>query len=244
MRKINLFTLSEVKGMSPLPLGRGLGRGVKKTAFTLAEVLITLGVIGVVAAMTMPTLIQNHRKHEVETKLKKFYSVMSQALKLSEAENGEISNWMPYRNTDEEQFEDFEEWYKKYLDKHIVAVKKGSSEYGLTPESTHLFYRVSFADGSGFNAYTSPYKNAATSVYIFYCIDEKKCNPGEIDGKRSFLFALCNNGKFVTSDYCGNVTEQKIISDCSKEGIRERFGCSRLIQQNGWKIPNNYPWKL
>lgn len=33
-----------------------------KPAFTLAEVLITLGVIGVVAAMTMPVLIQNYQK--------------------------------------------------------------------------------------------------------------------------------------------------------------------------------------
>ena len=34
---------------------------MKKNAFTLAEVLITLGIIGVVAAMTLPTLIQNHQ---------------------------------------------------------------------------------------------------------------------------------------------------------------------------------------
>ncbi len=33
-----------------------------KKAFTLAEVLITLGIVGVVAAITMPTLIANHRK--------------------------------------------------------------------------------------------------------------------------------------------------------------------------------------
>ena len=36
-------------------------------AFTLAEVLITLGIIGVVAAMTMPALIANHRKTVLKT---------------------------------------------------------------------------------------------------------------------------------------------------------------------------------
>lgn len=35
----------------------------KLTAFTLAEVLVTLGVIGVVASLTMPTLIENHKKN-------------------------------------------------------------------------------------------------------------------------------------------------------------------------------------
>lgn len=50
-----------------------------KNAFTLAEVLITLGVIGVVAAITMPTLIQKHQEQVTVNKVKKFYSVMSQA---------------------------------------------------------------------------------------------------------------------------------------------------------------------
>lgn len=44
----------------------------KKFAFTLAEVLITLGIIGVVAALTMPSLIQNHKKQTTLSKLKKY----------------------------------------------------------------------------------------------------------------------------------------------------------------------------
>ena len=39
---------------------------MKKRAFTLAEVLITLGIIGVVAAMTIPTLISNYQKKQFE----------------------------------------------------------------------------------------------------------------------------------------------------------------------------------
>ena len=68
-------------------------RNVNKSAFTLAEVLITLGIIGVVAAMTIPVLVQNHRKHVVETKLKKVYSLVNQAIKMSEAEYGDIEYW-------------------------------------------------------------------------------------------------------------------------------------------------------
>src|SRR5574344_1534418 len=43
-------------------------------AFTLAEVLIVLGIIGIVAALTIPTLMMNAQKHEYVTGLKKFYS--------------------------------------------------------------------------------------------------------------------------------------------------------------------------
>ena len=53
---------------------------LKKAAFTLAEVLITLGIIGVVAALTLPTLIQNHQKQVYVTQLKKAYSNISNAL--------------------------------------------------------------------------------------------------------------------------------------------------------------------
>ena len=50
-----------------------------KKAFTLAEVLITLGVIGVVAAMTMPSLVANYQKKVWVNQLKKTVSVMNQA---------------------------------------------------------------------------------------------------------------------------------------------------------------------
>lgn len=43
-------------------------------AFTLAEISVILGIIGIISTLTMPALIANHKKHEVETRLKKFYS--------------------------------------------------------------------------------------------------------------------------------------------------------------------------
>lgn len=64
-----------------------------KKAFTLAEVLITLGIIGVVAALTMPMLIGHFEKTTTATKLKKFYSVMAQATDKAMSENGDWSTW-------------------------------------------------------------------------------------------------------------------------------------------------------
>ena len=55
----------------------------------MAEVLITLGIIGIVAAMTLPSLINNKKNKELETAFKKNYSVISQALNMYYAQNGE-----------------------------------------------------------------------------------------------------------------------------------------------------------
>ncbi len=62
--------------------------GINKRAFTLAEVLITLAVIGVVAVLTVPVLISNYNKKSVEIKLAQFNSMINEVVRLSEIENG------------------------------------------------------------------------------------------------------------------------------------------------------------
>ena len=51
-----------------------------KKGFTLAEVLVTLGIIGIVSAMTVPTLMQNYQKKSYVTQLHKVYNELNQAL--------------------------------------------------------------------------------------------------------------------------------------------------------------------
>lgn len=64
-----------------------------KKAFTLAEVLITLGIIGVVAALTIPILSQNANERATVSQLKEVYSILSQAYKLAEKDNGTPDTW-------------------------------------------------------------------------------------------------------------------------------------------------------
>ena len=67
----------------------------RRIAFTLAEVLITLGIIGVVAAMTLPTLINKYKIAVLQTQFKKSYSVMQQVVLKAKAEAG-IENFGKY----------------------------------------------------------------------------------------------------------------------------------------------------
>lgn len=59
----------------------------------MAEVLITLGVIGIISAITLPNLIANYQKKSVANRLKKMYAVTKQAVKLSTVDNDEVSGW-------------------------------------------------------------------------------------------------------------------------------------------------------
>lgn len=59
-----------------------------KKAFSLAEVLITLGVVGIVAALTMPTLIANYQKKVIKTQFAKQYNIIQQSYKLIEQKKG------------------------------------------------------------------------------------------------------------------------------------------------------------
>lgn len=64
----------------------------KVKAFTLAEVLITLGIIGVVAAMTLPALVNQTNGIQYKVGLQKAYSVLSQAIQKLNADQGYIVN--------------------------------------------------------------------------------------------------------------------------------------------------------
>ena len=62
-------------------------------AFTLAEVLITLGIIGVVAAMTMSSLITAKQEKATISTIKKNYSILANALLMAQNDNGELYTW-------------------------------------------------------------------------------------------------------------------------------------------------------
>ena len=58
----------------------------KYKGFTLAEVLITLGIIGVVAAITIPTLIANTNSQKIRTQFKKTISTLNQMVRMNQAQ--------------------------------------------------------------------------------------------------------------------------------------------------------------
>ena len=89
----------------------------QKTAFTLAEVLITLGIIGIVAAMTIPTLVTNIRNKGYVERFFKTYSVLQNASNMIVAEVGDPVNWSwaQYGEEDTGGNDSIVDLYRKYL---------------------------------------------------------------------------------------------------------------------------------
>ena len=82
LKKRVAFTLAEGATHVALPTSQ------RKSAFTLAEVLITLGIIGVVAAITIPALMANYQKMVQRQQFKKAYNTVYNAFRLAETNLG------------------------------------------------------------------------------------------------------------------------------------------------------------
>lgn len=67
-------------------------------AFTLSEVLITLGIIGIVASLTIPSLISKRIEKDTIVKLQKTYTTLQSAFNMAIAENGPVSGWFTADN--------------------------------------------------------------------------------------------------------------------------------------------------
>ena len=128
---------------------------IRRAAFTLAEVLITLGIIGVVAAMTMPSLINSTQKQELVAQYKKVYSVLSQAYLMISNDNGGSLEGVFTSNND--YIDVFSKYIKdvktcrtneevtrcyldsfKYLSGHVVNTDPGSTL--TTPDGAILLF--------------------------------------------------------------------------------------------------------
>ena len=94
----------------------------KRTAFTLAEVLITLGIIGVVAALTLPPLITKYQKKVAVNQLKAVYSILYNAFNMAAIEHGSVDDWTILRD-DLDKAQSSIEFVNKYLQPYIKNVE-------------------------------------------------------------------------------------------------------------------------
>ena len=226
-----------------------------KAAFTLAEVLITLGIIGIVAAMTMPALIANYKKKETATRLKKFNTVMTQAIMLSEVENGDSKYWEKsndYLLKDEngdlirdengnEQYDDnkgIEFTYPFIMRYFAPYIKYSKIEKALPYSNGRKYTTIFFADGS------------VVRIKLGMCVDWtyfvngiKASNSG---GRDTFYFLFCpwHPQSYAKWGPYYNLAWKKgrddIISKCKSDAL----ACSKLLEFDGWEFNDDYPYKL
>ena len=124
---------------------------VKKYAFTLAEVLITLSILGVVAAIMIPSTIQRVTDISQITAAKRAYSIIENALYQMNIIEGNITTWnLP--GTLQNNSDYFAEKLSKYLNVRKYCGSSRCSDYGYTCIGSHKCYKN--LDGRIYNSYT------------------------------------------------------------------------------------------
>lgn len=219
---------------------------MNKKGFTLAEILITLGIIGIVAAMTLPSLISNYRKRVAETRIKRAYSLLNQAMLYAVKDNGASKNWTSMNS-------------KGFIEQYLIPYLPGSvfiSEsrlgdmYVLNKDNSgKVTLNGGYSSGlklktgelirvvDGFNPdQTSSFVGAQFGVIL----SENKSGIYYF-GKDYFTFWYDINKDLLelTHGYGCSTKNELLIERCGLYG--HDGACTSLIVCNGWKIPDYYP---
>ena len=179
-------------------------------AFTLAEVLITIGVIGIVAAIALPSLINHYNDKVLETKYKKTKSILINGYKLMMAKD---------QLFDISQLEFMSDFENKAAEAHKEVFKiLSDTNSGLDAETLPKDYAIEDNDSpSQFNWEDVPYifqttdgmlmgveQDAETKNIYIYADTNGNSNPNEI-GKDMYKFSISGNA--LLADVSGDLTE-------------------------------------
>lgn len=202
----------------------------KSLAFTLAEVLLTMTIIGVVAAMTIPTLHYQRVKKEYTTKLKNFYSRMDNAILDMETDYGSFRD---LRKPDNGKGYD---WYMKYIDPYVghQYVKDGNKVFYSDGSLLTTFYSGGCLDVDyDVNGLKGPNREGYDMFRFLFCFttDSRKYWFGNDD-----IFF----GSYGSGSVAAGASRDGMISKCQENAM----WCTRLLQNDQWEFKGDYPYKF
>lgn len=233
-----------------------------KKGFTLAEVLITLSIIGVVAALTMPALLQNVGGAKIGPTLAKFVNTFesaAQSMMIAE-EKTIMSNGNQY--FDKNARETFRKYYpmtklgrsdvtieiQNSATKKVVQTIKGNHEDLYTlKDGTLVYFRSSDKpdDIHGYcnwvfdNGEFEPYKACIGSATVILNGLKGKHEYG----KDVFVFYIDDTGAMLP---CGSSAHREILAvdeysteicDRTSSDLNKQYSCTGAIADNNWKTP-------
>ena len=217
-------------------------------AFTLSEVLITLVVIGIITAITIPLITPSWQKTRTVSALKKCYSTLAQTTDRAIADNGPITSWEVLSLSGEE-------FAKQYLIPYLsVMNEKSSNQFEYTTLNkantfSRSFYTFYLADGCKIGVRTPSESEWGIEASIYVDINgDAKPNVMGRDVFRLNYWIKHNQQPFYSGRFIpygeGWKRDDLINSDKPYACRRDKTGdlCAALIMRDGWEISKDYPW--
>lgn len=250
-----------------------LAKQKKSFGFTLAEVLITLGIIGVVAAITIPLIMTKVDQHKTIAGLKASYSNLSQLVKRIEYEYGDVEGMNGTSNV----------WYrrdkKQIVEGSIAPLLPGSQVFdagdgaansalcftqGVTRKHKTLsgeyqyirpnggawfaggnsrMMSIQLADGSCMGFDVAAYDDNTGVSMEVYTDINGPQQPNAL-GRDLFQFVVTQKGDVYPLGY--NLDNAEVNKRCNNSPSTDGSGnyCASKIMRDGWKIKRDYPWAL
>ena len=225
--------------------GRLLSSNLK--GFTLAEVLVTLGIIGVVSAMTVPSLMQNYQRQSYVTQLHKVYNELSQALIMYQTDKNAVNLTEAGLNSVEAFSGFFKNYFKIVQDCGSTPTPCFASEYkkisGVKSHFTCTNNCFSLANGASIGNLNKIETYGANSI-IAFDIDINGPKGPNIIGRDAFYILLYKNG--MLDDWF--LDNAAIVAPASKDEREKAFkyctntdtgywhGCFGKILNDNWQM--------
>ena len=231
----------------------------KNKAFTLAETLVVMGIIGVVAALTIPNLSSSTANKENVARVQKAYSTINEAFERVQAEYGNIQRW-PNRdfgwngNNDTDFFANRMSEYLKVSKNCARNANQGcmassvkflngtstTSGYSAVTDADTSAYKMILADGTGLAIQV-----VSGSIFMNVDIDGPRKGSGTI-GKDGFRFVYdASSTKKVIPANTSNLTSSFATGEGLTAWVIETGNMDYLKAVNGTCKKNNkkLDWK-
>ena len=214
----------------------------KKVAFTLAEVLITLGIIGVVAALTLPTVIKHYKAKVLETAFKKSVTNLYQAYDLTRQQLGtdEIYSYYTIYSSQTNSYPNIQE-FQTTFENNLKVIKNPTNWWDfypiynynktkLTTENIGSDYPNAtkiLADGSSYNMHVN-FDGNQIAVHIYIDTNGPYKGPNQY-GHDIFKFQIRHDNKLSPVKINKLYTEEELEKANYKELVG--YPCSVKSKQ-------------
>ena len=210
-----------------------------------------------VAAITVPNIIQSTNKQEILSRLEKAYSAISNGLRMSQQENGPFSDWPIGENmTDVDQY--FNQYWRPYfanIQRYRNAKELGyessycwkningvQSKWRVSSSNSRILF--SLLDGTVVFYPRNTFDSDNNPSYIksnYFYVDINGSKKPNVIGKDVFIFSVVDNDNI--KPYCYDQSKEYINRHCKKSITDDNVNCcTAKIMNDGWQFKSDYPW--